>query len=64
LRLVVPFEPGGANDIMVHGITPDTSATLGQQIVVDNRGGASEQIGAEATAKWKKVVQQAKLKFE
>jgi len=40
LRLIVPFAPGGTNDIMARGITPDMSATLGQQIVVDNRGGA------------------------
>ncbi len=51
LRLIVPFAPGGTNDIMARGITPEMSAILGQQIVVDNRGGASGQIGAEAVAK-------------
>jgi|SRR5687768_2098642 tripartite-type tricarboxylate transporter receptor subunit TctC len=51
LRLIVPFAPGGTNDIMARGIAPEMSAILGQQIVVDNRGGASGQIGAEAVAK-------------
>ena len=51
LRLIVPFVPGGANDIMARSIAPEMSALLGQQIIVDNRGGASGQIGAEAVAK-------------
>ncbi len=50
LRLIVPFVPGGANDIMARSIAPEMSAILGQQIIVDNRGGASGQIGAEAVA--------------
>jgi len=51
LRLIVPFAPGGTNDIMARGIAPELSAILGQQVVVDNRGGASGQIGPEAVAK-------------
>jgi tripartite-type tricarboxylate transporter receptor subunit TctC len=51
LRLIVPFAPGGTNDIMARGVAPELSAIFGQQVVVDNRGGASGQIGAEAVAK-------------
>jgi len=51
LRLIVPFAPGGANDIVARGVAPEWSTVLGQQVVVENRGGASGQIGAEAVAK-------------
>lgn len=51
LRLIVPFAPGGINDIMARGVAPELGALLGQQMIVDNRGGASGQIGAEAVAK-------------
>ena len=51
LRLIVPFAPGGTNDIMARSIAPELTSILGQQVVVDNRAGASGQIGAEAVAK-------------
>ena len=51
VRLVVPFPPGGTNDIVARIITRDLSQSMGQQFVVDNRGGASGIIGADSVAK-------------
>jgi tripartite-type tricarboxylate transporter receptor subunit TctC len=51
IRWIVPFAAGGAADIVSRIITVRLSAILGVQVVVDNRGGASGIIGAEAGAK-------------
>lgn len=51
IRLVVPFAPGGPVDIVARTITPKMSASLGQQIIVDNRGGAGSTLGTEMVAK-------------
>lgn len=51
VRVIVPFPPGGTNDIVARFLMKDLSETLGQQFVVDNRAGASGVIGAEAVAK-------------
>lgn len=50
IRLVVPFAPGGPVDVVARGIAPRMSEILGQQIVVDNRGGAGSTIGTEMVA--------------
>ncbi|MBC7778921.1 MAG: tripartite tricarboxylate transporter substrate binding protein [Proteobacteria bacterium] len=51
LRLVVPFPPGGAADIVARHFTTRLTEALGQQIVVDNRGGAGGIIGADNIAR-------------
>jgi tripartite-type tricarboxylate transporter receptor subunit TctC len=45
IRMVAPFPPGGSTDFNARAIQDKLSELLGQQIVVDNRGGASGQIG-------------------
>ena len=51
IRMIVPFAPGGASDFVARIISPKLSELLGQQIVVDNRPGASGNIGMELAAK-------------
>jgi tripartite-type tricarboxylate transporter receptor subunit TctC len=51
VRFVVPYPPGGTTDIVARGIAAKLSERFGQQVVIDNRGGASTIIGAEAAAK-------------
>ncbi len=51
VRMVVPFAPGGASDLVARMISPRLSQEIGQQVVVDNRGGASGNIGVEVAAR-------------
>jgi len=51
VRMIVPFVPGGNTDIIGRVFTPKLSELLGQQIVVENRGGAGGVIGTELVAK-------------
>jgi tripartite-type tricarboxylate transporter receptor subunit TctC len=51
LRIIVPYAPGGNIDITARTIAPGMSEALGQQVVVDNRGGAGGTLGAEIAAK-------------
>ncbi len=50
LRLVVPSGAGGITDILARYIAPRLSASLGQQVVVDNRPGASGVVGSQLVA--------------
>jgi tripartite-type tricarboxylate transporter receptor subunit TctC len=50
IRLVVPFPPGGGTDLVSRTIQPALMARLGQQIVIDNRGGAQGIVGTQIAA--------------
>jgi tripartite-type tricarboxylate transporter receptor subunit TctC len=50
IRLIVPFPPGGGTDLVSRTIQPALSARLGQQIVIDNRGGAQGILGTHIAA--------------
>ena len=51
VRLVVPFPPGGPTDVVSRLLAPKLAELLGQQIVVENRGGSGGMIGTEQVAK-------------
>ena len=51
VRLIIPFATGGSNDILGRLIAMHLTESLGQQVVVDNRGGAGGSIGVELAAK-------------
>lgn len=53
IRMVVPYPPGGATDVIGRIVAQRLSTALGQQVVIDNRGGAGGNIGADAVAKAK-----------
>jgi len=50
IRLVIPFPPGGGNDIVGRVLAERLGERLGQQVVTDNRGGASTIIAADLVA--------------
>ena len=51
ITLVVPFVPGGSASIVARSIADKMSEALGQQVVIDNRGGAGGTIATRAVAK-------------
>ncbi len=50
IRFVVPYPPGGSNDVLARYLGIKLSDRLGQQVVIDNRGGANGIIGASLAA--------------
>ena len=53
VRVVVPFPPGGANDIVARIVFPKMSEQMGQQFVIENRSGAGGTIGSAVVAQAK-----------
>src|SRR5262245_50544584 len=51
VRLIVPFPPGSANDVVARFVAPPLSDALGRQVVIDNRPGAAGNLGADVAAK-------------
>ena len=51
VRLVLPYPPGGGTDVIARPLAQKLSESLGQQVIVDNRGGAGGNIGMEFVAK-------------
>ena len=51
IRLVLPYPPGGGTDIIARPLTQLMSANMGQQLVVENRGGAGGNVGMDHVAK-------------
>jgi tripartite-type tricarboxylate transporter receptor subunit TctC len=51
IRMIVPWSVGSGTDLMARAFAQELGKALGQQVVVDNRGGAGATIGTEAAAK-------------
>jgi tripartite-type tricarboxylate transporter receptor subunit TctC len=51
VRLIIPFPPGGSNDVVGRVVAAQLSTKLGQQVVVENRGGGGGTLGINAAAK-------------
>jgi tripartite-type tricarboxylate transporter receptor subunit TctC len=51
VRLIIPFPPGGSNDVVGRVIAAQLSGKLGQQVVVENRGGGGGTLGINSAAK-------------
>lgn len=51
IRWIIPFPPGGSGDVLARLLSPKLAEALGQQVIVDNRSGASGTIGTVAVAR-------------
>jgi tripartite-type tricarboxylate transporter receptor subunit TctC len=51
VRLILPYPPGGGSDTIARPVTRKISENIGQQVIIDNRGGAGGNIGMEAAAR-------------
>jgi tripartite-type tricarboxylate transporter receptor subunit TctC len=51
IKFIVPYPPGGGTDVIARIVQEPLSSNLGQQVVIENRGGAGGSIGSEAAAR-------------
>jgi len=51
IRLVVPYPPGGSTDLLGRAVAVKVGEALGQQVIVDNRGGANGTLGSDIVAR-------------
>jgi len=51
VKVIIPFAPGGASDLVGRIIQPRLAELLGQQVIIENRPGASGNVGLEAAAR-------------
>src|SRR5918992_4372646 len=51
VRMIIPFPPGGSNDVIGRAVGAQLAERLGQGVIIDNRGGAGGIIGIDAAAK-------------
>src|SRR4029078_8974034 len=51
VNLIIPFPPGGSTTIVIRSVSDKLGEVLGQQIVIDNRGGAGGTVGTKALAR-------------
>ena len=51
ITLIVPYAPGGGNDVLARGVAEPMGKVLGQQIVIENHGGAGGSLGTRQVAK-------------
>jgi tripartite-type tricarboxylate transporter receptor subunit TctC len=51
IKIIVPYPPGGTSDILARALAPKLAEALGQQVLVDNKPGATGNLGADLVAK-------------
>src|SRR6185503_5574295 len=51
IKIIVPYPPGGTSDILARALSPGLQAALGQPVLVENKPGATGNVGADFVAK-------------
>src|SRR5258707_15846115 len=51
IKVIVPYPPGGTSDILARALAPGITAALGQPVIIENKPGATGNVGADFVAK-------------